>query len=171
MVARNLTKNPPHIPRRAKQNYFTIRCWEWRGGAQQWLSCTFWLFAAKAITKKMIVAHHIKQIRGFLINAIGCNVLHRKIGGILSCKSSGARGLNTPPPKKKAVRECGLKFWRPTNSKGRSESCSKNGVFTSLREWPFHSERLFLSKLDFLAKGMPMTSFSLVPKKVLFALF
>ena len=68
----------------------------------------------------------------------------------------------TTPILKKALREFGLKFRRPTNSESRSESCSENR-FTFfggdchsencsektpefrelLREWPFHSESLF----------------------------
>ena len=34
------------------------------------------------------------------------------------------------PIKEKRLREFGLKFWRPTNSERRSESCSENRVFT-----------------------------------------
>ena len=33
-------------------------------------------------------------------------------------------------PIKKKIREFGLKFWRPTNSESRSESCSENRAFT-----------------------------------------
>ena len=39
-----------------------------------------------------------------------------------------ARG--TTPILKKTLREFGLKFWSPTNSESRSESCSENRVFT-----------------------------------------
>ena len=36
----------------------------------------------------------------------------------------------TTPILKKTLREFGLKFWRPTHSESRSESCSENRVFT-----------------------------------------
>ena len=44
-----------------------------------------------------------------------------------NCKS-GAR--EPPPILKKTLREFGPKFWRPTDSESRSESCSENRVFT-----------------------------------------
>ena len=74
-----------------------------------------------------------------------------------------------PQSRKEKVREFGLKFWRPTNSESRSESCSENSVShklgrechskncsentpefrESLREWPF----LGFGKGGLLEKG------------------
>ena len=72
----------------------------------------------------------------------------------------------TTPNSKEMLREFGVRFWRPTNSKSRSESCSEHSVkgFSHslgrecnsescsedtpefqelLREWPLHSETVF----------------------------
>ena len=45
-------------------------------------------------------------------------------------RSASIWRAGTTPILKKTLREFGLKFWRPSNSKSRSESCSENRVCT-----------------------------------------
>ena len=71
-------------------------------------------------------------------------------------KNSGARDH---PILKNPLRASGLKFWGPTNSESRSESCSENRVFTQIRPWvPF---RELLRECPGIPRVAPRMAFAL----------